>query len=539
MSNQVSQGQWWPKQYPTQSWLEQFRRGDYLLPPEANKASVLPPKTIGANRDSSSPSGGRTIVICLDGTGDKFDNDNSNVVNFVACLKKDDPSQVTYYQAGIGTYDGHGLKSGLSAAFDMAIGSGLGVHIKDAYRFLMENYREDDKICLLGFSRGAYTVRCLAGMLHKVGLLPKYNSAQIPFAYQFYKDDTPNGWKMSAEFKKTFCTNVEVHFIGVWDCVASVGFIPRELPFSKSSTGSIRHFRHAMALDERRAKFKVCQWQSHDTTLKSQTSGQKSHEEKHEKLGERRVSQARLEEQFEHFDREGNHIETDVLEVWFAGCHADVGGGAVNNDARHMLSRIPLRWMIRQCFECDTGILFSTAALAETGIDVQTLWPVYKPPKRPVVGPSPNMVEQYESGTLPPLRRRSTPLQMDWEKMESLRSEAKAFSGNDIFEEDEKERTGLYLLPEQVEDHFDAMARINDQLVLAKAWWILEFWPIKFHVQKRPGYWERVLGINKGRYRAIRQSEPKMHWTVHMRMGDMGYKIRNNLDAHAAWQIHA
>jgi uncharacterized protein (DUF2235 family) len=42
----------------------------------------------------------------------------------------------------------------------MAVGSGLGIHIKDAYRFLMQNYREGDKICLFGFSRGAYTVRC-------------------------------------------------------------------------------------------------------------------------------------------------------------------------------------------------------------------------------------------------------------------------------------------------------------------------------------------------------------------------------------------
>lgn len=121
------------------------------------------PQTIHAIKDSSVPILGRTLIICLDGTGDKFDNDNSNVVNFVACLKKDDPSQVTYYQSGIGTYDGAGLTNGISASLDMAVGSGLGIHIRDAYMFLMQNYREGDRICLLGFSRGAYTVRCLAG----------------------------------------------------------------------------------------------------------------------------------------------------------------------------------------------------------------------------------------------------------------------------------------------------------------------------------------------------------------------------------------
>lgn len=56
--------------------------------------------------------------------------------------------------------------------------------------------REGDKICLIGFSRGAYTARALAGMLHKVGLLPAHNQAQIPFAYKWYKDNSHYGWDM-------------------------------------------------------------------------------------------------------------------------------------------------------------------------------------------------------------------------------------------------------------------------------------------------------------------------------------------------------
>lgn len=92
----------------------------------------------------------------------------------------------------------------------MAVGSGLGHHIRDAYRFIMQTYREGDKICLFGFSRGAYTARCLAGMIHKVGLLPAHNQAQLAFAYEFYKDDTVEGWKMSGEFKRTFSIDVNV-----------------------------------------------------------------------------------------------------------------------------------------------------------------------------------------------------------------------------------------------------------------------------------------------------------------------------------------
>jgi uncharacterized protein (DUF2235 family) len=260
MASNTPQSHWGPELYPVQSYTTSH--DDVTIMSSDPEETGPIPTAIRALQDSrNAHSAGRTLVICLDGTGDKFDNDNSNVVNFVSCLKKDSASQITYYQSGIGTYDGHGMSRGFSAAVDMAVGSGLGVHIKDAYRFIMQYYQEGDKICLLGFSRGSYTVRCLAGMLHKVGLLAAGNDAQIPFAYQFYKDDTPEGSKLSAEFKQTFCTDVTVYFVGVWDCVASVGFIPRILPFSKSPTNTMSYFRHAMSLDEHRAKFKCCQWQ--------------------------------------------------------------------------------------------------------------------------------------------------------------------------------------------------------------------------------------------------------------------------------------
>ncbi|CAL3970510.1 unnamed protein product [Diplocarpon coronariae] len=477
----------------------------------ASQDSPLPP-SIRAVRDSTVPSPrARTLVICLDGTGDKFDGDNSNVVNFVACLKKDSAEQVTYYQSGIGTYDGRGLKGGLSAAVDMAVGSGLGIHIQDAYRFLMQTYREGDRICLFGFSRGSYTARCLAGMLHKVGLLPAHNMAQVNFAYTFYKNSSAAGWAMSAAFKRTFCIDVSVYFVGVWDCVASVGFIPRKLPFGKSATNSIRYFRHAMALDEHRAKFKICQYAHADPAAPSARA--RARAQRDEGAGRARrifgacfgpkpspgpapadLPPSRADE------RRGPR--TDIAEVWFAGCHADVGGGAVPNGARHALSRIPLRWMLRQCFECDTGIRFSTVALARTGLDVPALWPRYAAPPPP---PTP-----------------ATPTPLD-------------------------------LRPEQVEDHFDALCPLNDQLALARLWWALEFWPVKVRVQRREdAAWEKRVRMNLGRYRAVRELEPKMHWTVATRVregsgrgpggtgpgkGVDGYRIRNVVDRDARWVI--
>lgn len=73
-----------------------------------------------------------------------------------------------------------------------------------------------DKICIFGFSRGAYTARSLAGMLHKVGLLPAGNHQQVPFAYKMYNRCDDAGWKQSVAFKKAFSINVDIEFVGVW-----------------------------------------------------------------------------------------------------------------------------------------------------------------------------------------------------------------------------------------------------------------------------------------------------------------------------------
>ena len=164
-----------------------------------------------------------TIVVCLDGTGDKFNNDNSNIVHFVGCLKKDDKTQVTYYQAGIGTYSAHGLSTPASKlpwtwhpAVFLAFMSEMHTTSSCTLTERVTRYAH-----IFGFSRGAYTARCLAGMVHKVGLLPPRNNAQIHFAYDMYRDDRPEGWKQSAQFKEAFCMDVGVYFLGLFDNVAS------------------------------------------------------------------------------------------------------------------------------------------------------------------------------------------------------------------------------------------------------------------------------------------------------------------------------
>ncbi|KAI1359388.1 hypothetical protein F5Y08DRAFT_319779 [Xylaria arbuscula] len=518
---------------------------------ESNNEQRRLPRSLRALRNADdAKEHPRTLIICLDGTGDQFDNDNSNIVHFVSCLRKHSPDQqVTYYQSGIGTYDKGGLQNGIGAAMDMAVGSGLGIHVKDAYKFLMQNYREADKICLLGFSRGAYTVRCLAGMIHKVGLLPASNVSQINFAYDFYKDDSDNGSYLAEEFKKTFCTEVNVYFLGLFDCVASVGFFPRKLPFSKTATNSVHYFRHAMALDEHRAKFKVCHWENDDT---SPTPGVKRRETVDMTPGGRIRRHIKFDPRFKRHktsagmngkkpkgasnnnqsddssddgwsqkfaaQEKANHryqqFTTDALEVWFMGAHADIGGGAVRNESRHMLSRIPLRWMMRQCFECDTGILFNTAHLAEQGIDVVDLWPEYRAPTKPTDPPSPRLMTKYHKKILAPVQRRSTFLPIGPE-------------GYTIDDAPTREDLNYILPSEADENHFDALQPPNDMLKMARGWWILELWPVKIRVLSgdKEG-WEKKVRLNLGRHRGIRNLRPNMHWTVQKMIDEGRYELK-------------
>ena len=84
----------------------------------------------------------------------------------------------------------------------------------EAYRIRPD--RAGDKICIFGFSRGAYTARALAGMLQKVGLLPPSNLEQLPFAYAMYKQKGEDGDSLSIGFKRAFSIDVRITFLGVW-----------------------------------------------------------------------------------------------------------------------------------------------------------------------------------------------------------------------------------------------------------------------------------------------------------------------------------
>ncbi len=257
----------------------------------------------------------KNIVVCCDGTWNEPDKHPTNVVKLMRALRPTHPEtgrpQIAYYDEGVGT--NWGLDKFLGGAF----GIGLSENIKQAYRFIANNYEEGDRVYCFGFSRGAFTVRSLGGLLGVVGLLPKIELDDFERAYAYYrlKKEERGGSKGQELLKKLHPrTDVEVHFMGVWDTVGALG-IPLSLlrwvgrskyAFHDTELGNcVTHARQALAIDERRGDFAPAIWTAPpDRDLREKT----------------------------------------LEQVWFVGAHSNIGGGY--EDSR--LSDIALIWMIEQ-----------------------------------------------------------------------------------------------------------------------------------------------------------------------------------------------
>ncbi|KZT52354.1 hypothetical protein CALCODRAFT_487202 [Calocera cornea HHB12733] len=440
----------------------------------------------------------RRLILCFDGTANLFDETNTNVVRLVSYLKKDDlQEQQVYYQTGVGTYIRPGwlmpLTVQIMQTLDEAVAWDISSHIIGGYNFLMQNWTPGSKISIFGFSRGAYTARALAGMLHKVGLLSRGNEEQIPFAFKMYQNQDAKGWNMSDAFKRTFSHRVAVDFLGVWDTVASVGvFNVKDLPFS-ASDHHIRVFRHAVSLDERRCKFKANLWQQPYIPPNSDTVGGNTDTPAPEVLSyhplhghgptDRIVNEEEEEAASVDLFFEGHHGKTDVLEVWFSGGHGDVGGGNVTNTTLSSTNRIPLTWMLREIVLANTGIVFDEVALARDGISL------------PVPNPGVVATGKDADGTL---------------ETERVLSPENYVSN----------------LDQRYSD--DVLARTSDQLKLVKAWWILEIMPFTYRIQcKTPGradQWKLSPWPNNGGPRAAPDGRMKVHVSVRERIAKGNYQ---------------
>ncbi|OUS12033.1 hypothetical protein A9Q89_07100 [Gammaproteobacteria bacterium 53_120_T64] len=255
---------------------------------------------------------GKNIMICCDGTNNEFKDNLTNVVITYQLAEKSD-RQMCYYDPGVGTgrweynEDGGSLKS----VSDAATGTGLQKNIEQAYEFLMNNFVKGDKVYLFGFSRGAFTVRALAGMLNKVGLLGPEHKNLVEYAYKIYtpnqdEDDVVRNKALAKDFKATFSRKCPVHFIGAWDTVQATAVAAFGEFDHCEMTPETTHGRQALAIDEIRDDFPPTPW--NESALKtSQTCEQ----------------------------------------LWFSGVHSDVGGGYNNRK----LANIPLRWMLLQASE--------------------------------------------------------------------------------------------------------------------------------------------------------------------------------------------
>ena len=254
------------------------------------------------------------IVICADGTWNRPEEDlrrdhPTNVLKLARGISPADEEhkQHVFYDWGLGSYHDRVL-AGIA-------GRGIHKNILDGYRYIVHNYKLGDRIFLFGYSRGAYTVRALCGLINNCGILKRSYARRIAEAWRTYKSPAkanhPNGADAQNFRNRYSHAERNVHFIGVWDTVGALG-IPFSLMglfnshdefYDNRMGANIAHARHALAIDEKREDFEPTFWRP----------------------------------------KEG----VDLKQIWFAGCHGDVGGGYApdKNTGKH-ISDVALSWML-------------------------------------------------------------------------------------------------------------------------------------------------------------------------------------------------
>ena len=281
----------------------------------------------------------RRLVLLFDGTWNKPES-NTNVERLRRLIAPHDGNgieQLVNYIPGVG------VKPGLTHLLGGAFGYGLSNHVIDGYRWLCATWQPGDVLYLFGFSRGAYTARSLAGLIRKCGLLRRGTDGNVTkddvaTAYDFYRDigSKPDD-AVAVAFRASHSVEIEIHFIGVWDTVGSLG-IPDTaswFPFARARyqfhdtelSKIVKYAYQALALDEHRADFKPALWTRNPDTLKA---------------GETRTS------------KKPEQIE--IEQRWFIGSHADVGGGNARDGAGRKpdpLPDLPLAWLQDKAMSAD------------------------------------------------------------------------------------------------------------------------------------------------------------------------------------------
>jgi hypothetical protein len=294
----------------------------------------------------------KKIILLSDGTGNAAGKVwRTNVWRLFQSLELKSSDQIAIYDDGVGTSSFKPL-----AILGGVFGWGLKRNVLNLYKFLCRNYRAGDEIYAFGFSRGAFTIRVVVGLVLNQGLVHFANEADLDrkarAAFRAYRHDKYPVWNLQYPFRlfqfwldKRFYKSCEtpinsIEFVGVCDTVAAYGLPidemtrgvsewlwPLELP-NKTFNAKIRKARHALAIDDERATFFPVLWDEEPTN--TQPSG---------------VSRPTSDEQ--------------LLQVWFSGVHSNVGGGYPDDS----LANITLAWMMAEAKQA--GLLFKDMPDAE------------------------------------------------------------------------------------------------------------------------------------------------------------------------------
>ena len=275
----------------------------------------------GARTEEGQPRhrGAATHVIILDGTMSSLEPGRETHAGMTYKLLNEAGKKANltvHYEAGIQWRDWR-------STWDVMTGKGINRQIERAYGVLASRYRAGDRIMLIGYSRGAYAVRSLAGVIDVVGLVRSDCATQrnITTAYRHYR--TGGRSKFAQKFREEHCyprAETPIEAVAVWDTVKALGL---RLPLLWRWTAEAHkhhnhslgiHTRngfHALALDETREAYSPVLW----TT----------------RVGSR------------------SHIE----QVWFRGTHTDIGGQLGNIGDARKLANIPLVWMLGRLEVCE------------------------------------------------------------------------------------------------------------------------------------------------------------------------------------------
>jgi uncharacterized protein (DUF2235 family) len=259
----------------------------------------------------------KRIVTCFDGTWNTSDtwrrqSRPTNVSRLARCIRPtadDGTTQVVHYVDGVGTSG-----SRKDRVIDGMIGAGMGVHVRRAYRFLVENFDEGDDLFVFGFSRGGYAAMTFVGLLRSAGILRRDCAHRLSDAYALYHLHQAPYEREATEFRMDHSHEPQVKCLGLWDTVGGPGhwhlssLLPwRDSPalFDRRLTSMVDCTFHALAMNEYRSAFRPVL-----------------------------------------YDNVRNDFQR-LEQVWFAGAHSDVGGGTVSG-----LSDISLAWMAGRAAEC-------------------------------------------------------------------------------------------------------------------------------------------------------------------------------------------